>query len=81
MDNNWWNSCWHNEGILSHDFMKILNLNLLKLNYKKKKDVGEAVRDNITALDPNKNIVLLGIANWVYHFNQIFNYFKIFYFK
>ncbi len=37
MDNNWWNSCWHNEGILSHDFMKILNLNLLKLNYKKKR--------------------------------------------
>ena len=51
------------------------------MKLKKKKDVGEAVRDNITALDPNKNIVLLGIANWVYYFNQIWNHFKIFNFK
>lgn len=28
------------------------------------KEVGEAVRENISALDPNKQIVLLGIANW-----------------
>jgi hypothetical protein len=28
------------------------------------KEVGEAVRENISALDPTKQIVLLGIANW-----------------
>ena len=29
------------------------------------KEIGEVLRDNITALDPKKSVVLLGVANWV----------------
>ena len=29
------------------------------------KGVGRAVRENVSALDPKKQIVLLGIANWM----------------